>query len=125
MCTMSSVYPIKNYKLKIIQPKWLEDLNNTFRKKLSIKTYKAFKVEDGQIRARRPITCITNEWGQIDYGHKYYGDYLRGWCDEFGCNTLQFPVGSAYDWEFIPNESALVKARYETAPFTERNSKWQ
>ena len=38
MCTMSSVYPIKNYKMKIIQPKWLRDLNESFYKK-----YKASK----------------------------------------------------------------------------------
>ena len=41
MCTMSSVYPVKNYKLQIIQPKWLEDLNNRFRKK--IKTNKVLQ----------------------------------------------------------------------------------
>lgn len=33
MCTMSSFYSVKNYKLQIIQPKWLRDLNESFSKK--------------------------------------------------------------------------------------------
>ena len=124
MCSISNFYPIKNYKIEPAQPKWLKDLNRSFGKKYAA-TYKAFLISDGTVRARRPITCITNEWGQMDYGHKYYCDYSRGWCDEFGCNTLPFPVGTAHDWALIPNESALVKAWHKTAPFTERNSKWQ
>lgn len=49
MCTTSSVYPVKNYKLKIVRPDRLRNLNESFTKKyMGSKQRRAFTRKENQ-----------------------------------------------------------------------------
>ena len=108
MMHYQDIYKRKDYKIDFLKMHEINRLNGSFQKKWTMKTYKAFQVDNGDIRIRRPVTHITNEWGHIDFGHTYYSNYMRGWCDEFGCKPIVNPDNIIFtEWIFEPDKGEI------------------